>query len=338
MARGVRLKGIKRKTVKGRVYTYRLVRGKHVPLPNLPENHPEFLQAYIDAETIVPKDSTLAALIVQFIGSRDFKRRKDSTRAVWRRRLDAISANYGKAPVEKLETQHINKALRKLTPGAARSERTIWRALMEYAVDESWRKDNPARDARVEKYESEPHPTWTQGEIVRFRAYWPEGSPERQAFEAIYWTGARCVDAARIGWQNVSGGVLEFEQAKTGGIAYVPVTAPVDSFLEADRRLFLKCVAPEMLFIQARGRARSVKGLSQFVAKSARSAKIPQRTAHGLRKARAVALAENGWTPHQIGAWTGHESLSEITHYTRDANKRAMITGKPSGKLFEGKP
>ncbi|MEP2394810.1 MAG: hypothetical protein ABJH94_22425, partial [Paracoccaceae bacterium] len=50
-----------------------------------------------------------------------------------------------------------------------------------------------------------------------------------------------------------------------------------------------------------------------------------------LRRARAVILAENGWTPHQIGAWTGHESLAEVSHYTRDANKRSMVVGNHVG-------
>jgi len=37
--------------------------------------------------------------------------------------------------------------------------------------------------------------------------------------------------------------------------------------------------------------------------------------------------AENtDWTPHQIDAWTGHESLSEIAHYTRKANRRNLVT------------
>ncbi len=58
----------------------------------------------------------------------------------------------------------------------------------------------------------------------------------------------------------------------------------------------------------------------------------------GTRKRAALALGidmprtDSGWTPHQIGAWTGHESLQEIAHYTRDANKKALITGKQTGK------
>ena len=336
MGKGVRLKGLKRVVDRktGRVYLYRRVRGKHVALPDLPENHPEFLAAYLAAEEVVARDGSLSSLIETFIASRDFKARKSTTQVVWRRRLDAMRAAYGTAPAAKITEEHINKALRKLTPGAARSERTIWRAIFAFAVQEGWRTDNPARHTVIGKMKATPHPTWTQEEIQQFRDFWPIDSGARQAFEVIYWTGARCVDAAKIGWQGVNNGILEFVQEKTGGVAVIPITAPVPKYLEADQRLFLQAASNEMLFIlSSHGKGRTVKSLSQLVAKAAREAGIEGKTAHGLRKARAIFLAEHSWTPNEIGAWTGHESLKEIAHYTRDANKRAMIMGKRLGKL-----
>lgn len=334
MGRGVRLKGIKiiRKP-DGRIYKYRRVRGKLVPLPNLPENHPDFLRAWIEAEEIAPRDDSLAALIGLFLASADFKTRKATTQQVWRRRLAHMQTEYGKAPVAKLTTTHIEKALRKLSPGAARSERTIWRALMAYAKAEHWRSDNPAKDAEIRPMKSKPHEPWTGPEIKAFRARWPLGTPQRQAFEVIFWTGARCVDAVKIGWQHVGpDGVLSFIQEKTEGEAVVPITAPVDRALDPDRRLFLDAASDELLFIMtAYGRSRSVKGVSNLISNAARDASLTGRTAHGLRKSRAIILAELGWTPHQIGAWTGHESLHEVTHYTRAANKRALISGNSTG-------
>ncbi|MFY0619301.1 tyrosine-type recombinase/integrase [Shimia sp.] len=332
MRRIVRLKGIKVVTKKdGRRYLYRRVGGLLVSLPDLPENHPEFIEAYNAAGKVKPsphfKKGTIAALIVDFKGSREFKARKTSTRRVWQRRLDAMSAAYGSGMVMDLRPEHIRRALRKLTPGAARSERTIWRAVLSYAVDEEWRPDNPALGVKTEKYESSPHVPWSLSDVRAFRDRWPIGSAERQAMEVIYWTGARCIDAAALGWQLVTDGVLEFEQEKTGGIAVVPITTPVDGFLEADRAIFLECLPKNLTWILTRtGKPRSVKGLSQFVSAAARNAGLNDRTAHGLRKSRATILANNGWTPHRIGAWTGHESLAEIAHYTRSVNKRNLVS------------
>lgn len=60
---------------------------------------------------------------------------------------------------------------------------------------------------------------------------------------------------------------------------------------------------------------------------AASAAKLPDEcTAHGLRKAHAAKLAEISATTHQIGAWTGHSSLSEIAHYTRNADQVRILT------------
>jgi hypothetical protein len=38
-------------------------------------------------------------------------------------------------------------------------------------------------------------------------------------------------------------------------------------------------------------------------------------------------LVEAEATTHQIGAWTGHESLKKIEHYAKKFNKRKALTG-----------
>jgi integrase/recombinase XerD len=51
---------------------------------------------------------------------------------------------------------------------------------------------------------------------------------------------------------------------------------------------------------------------------------LPQCSAHGLRKAAAVRLAERGATAHEIMAITGHRSLEEVERYTRAARQRQL--------------
>lgn len=129
-------------------------------------------------------------------------------------------------------------------------------------------------------------------------------------------------------------GILAFRQQKTGGHAYVPWSCPLPDYamgLDADRQLMhaaLACLAGHMTFLPTRtGRPRSVKAISNDVSADARAAGLVNRSAHGLRKSRAIALAEAGATAHQIGAWTGHESLAEITHYTRAVDRRRAVMG-----------
>lgn len=45
---------------------------------------------------------------------------------------------------------------------------------------------------------------------------------------------------------------------------------------------------------------------------------------HGLRKAAARRLTEAGYTPSEIQAITGHNTLSEVEHYIREANQKLL--------------
>jgi integrase/recombinase XerD len=88
----------------------------------------------------------------------------------------------------------------------------------------------------------------------------------------------------------------------------------------------------------AYGKTRSAKSIGGVISKAARAAGI-KKSARRLRKYRATQLAHAGATPHQIGAWTGHESLREIEHYTKSMDRRAAVMGtdaeRESGKKDE---
>ncbi|MGV6840607.1 MAG: tyrosine-type recombinase/integrase [Planktomarina sp.] len=339
MRRGVRLKGIKVVTKpNGKRFVYRRVKGGLVPLPDLPENDPKFLAAYVAAGEAQPKPKSrhaagsIGALIVSYLKSDEYHSLADSTRAVRRRVLDKISQKGGAAKVVDLRPDHIRRDVRSLSPGAASNRLKAWRAIMGFAVEDGWITTNPAIGVKAPKGEVTPHHQWTPDEIQQFRNHWPQGTQQRTAFEVIYWTGARCVDAVRLGAQMVSGGWLSFVQAKTGGPATCPIATLPDwcAGLADDHAHFLTALPKsQMLWIMTQaGKPRSVKGLSQWISKSAKEAGLPTHcTAHGLRKARSAALAEGGATSHQIGAWTGHTSLSEIAHYTRSADQVRILTG-----------
>lgn len=287
------------------------------------------------ADKVAPRsrvaEGSIAALITLYLASSEYRRMADSTRAVWRRTLSKISEQRGVALVKDLRTEHLRKDIRAFTPGAAQNRLKAWRSILKYALEEGWITTDPSTGIRAARGEVSPHRQWTENEIEQFRAFWMRGSPERIAFEVIYWTGARCVDAVTLGWQKVDReGWLSFTQAKTKGPATCPIralphwAAPMSNdhahlidALPSDRILWI---------VTGTGRARSVKGLSQWVSAIASEAGLPvDCTAHGLRKARAAALAIAGATTSQIGAWTGHSSLSEIAHYTKQADQKGIL-------------
>lgn len=339
MRRGIRrLTGIKVITKpNGKRYIYRRVGSTMHPLPDLPENHPEFLSAYAAAglaparKTSRAPAGSIAALIEAYLGSKDHAAMAPSTRKVWRNVLDKIRADRGTGMLQDLRTDHLRKDIRKLTHGAASNRLKAWRSILRYAVDEGMIKEDPSIGVRKPRGNVMPHRQWTTDEIARFRAHWPTGSPERIAMEVIYWTGARCVDAARLGWQMVdSDGWLSYLQVKTRGQATCPVRTlpPWAQGMAKDHALFRAALPDDRLqwIVSRTGKPRSVKALSQWMSAAASTAGLPDDcTAHGLRKARASALAEAAATASQIGAWTGHQSLAEIAHYTRAADQKGIL-------------
>ena len=342
MRRGVRgLKGIKViNKPNGRRYVYRRVGSRLVSLPDLPEDHPRFIEAYVEAGKAAPPPrqphpkGSIAALCTAYLGSADYHRLAPSTRAVWRRTIDRIQNERGAGMVRDLRPEHLRKDVRALSPGAAQMRLKAWRSLMRHALDEGWIAADPSQGVKAPQGTVTPHRQWTLEEIAAYRAHWHIGTPQRLAFEVIYWTGARCIDARTLGWQMVdNAGWLTFTQQKTSGRVTLPITAALPSWaasMAVDRSHLLDALGrTEMQWIvTTHGAARSVKGLSQWMSANARAAGLPKDcTAHGLRKARAAALAESGATASQIGAWTGHASLSEVSHYTRQADLRRIIGG-----------
>jgi len=335
MRQGIRrLTGIKVVHKGGRRYVYRRTPGGLVRLPDLPETDPRFLRAYADAETARPQQrrgaaqGSIAALCAAYLASRAFADLAPSTRAVRRRIVDRIAEQRGVGLVVDLAPKWLRKDLRALSPGAAGNRLKAWRALCAFAVRDGWRDDDPSVGVRLHRYTPRPHREWTRGEIEAYRARWPVGTPERAAMEVMLWTAAACVDAVRLGWQMVDDGWLGFDRQKTGHAATVPVgTLPRWARpMEDDHRHFLAALpGGTMLWLPTRrGGARSVKALSQLVSRAARDARH-DGTAHGLRKARASAIAAAGGTPSQIGAWLGDTSLGMAAHYTRQADRRAIL-------------
>jgi hypothetical protein len=61
--------------------------------------------------------------------------------------------------------------------------------LMDHAVAEGLRPDNPATGVKRLRYKAGGFVTWTEADIAAFRAFWPLGSRERLAFELALNTG-----------------------------------------------------------------------------------------------------------------------------------------------------
>lgn len=331
----------------GAVYHYLRAPGcQLVRLPDLPLDSPAFLAAYAAAlagakaprlPSRYPAGS-IGAVAASYEASDAFKHLSPATKARRRVILGQIVAKAGAGMIRDLKPRHIDADIAPLSPHPANARLKTWRGMCSWAKDAGLLIDNPAPGAKPKRIpKSDGHETWAADDIVRFRAHWPIGTAQRLTFELLFWTAVRVADSARLGPGMVDkAGWLVFRQGKTGGEVAVPLARALPAFAvgmqgDLDQLRAALDARPErhMTFLTTEaGAARSVKALSMWFVGAAKAAGVMGKSAHGLRKSRATLLAEAGATEHQIGAWTGHESLTEVRRYTRKADKRRILSGE----------
>lgn len=327
----------------GKVYRYLRAPGaKRQRLPDGPISSPEFLAAYAAALQVAAvkskaKAGSIAEMIEAYLASQSYQSQSESYRRTIRRHAEEIKVQADDALAAHLTTEDIADDLEPLAPNSAADRLKTWRAICRYGKVKRLLTSDPSLAARRKPIpKTVGHPAWTDAEIERFRLHWPIGTVQRLTFELIFWTGARISDAVKIGPGMVGrDGVLQFTQQKTGEPAFVPWTCTLPHYarrMVTDQKLVHMALGARtdkhMTWLAtAQGRTRSSKALGHVVSEAAQAAKI-EKSAHGLRKARAKALAEAGATVHQIAAWTGHITLEEVEHYTREANRRAAVRGR----------
>ena len=77
--------------------------------------------------------------------------------------------------------------------------------------------------------------------------------------------------------------------------------------------------------INDQGRPFPINGLGNKMRDWCDAAGLPQCSSHGLRKAAAVILAENGATAAELCALFGWSKLETAEIYIREAQKRKMV-------------
>jgi integrase len=82
--------------------------------------------------------------------------------------------------------------------------------------------DNPARNVRKFKSNSEGFHSWSEGDVTDFEAVHKPGSRAHLALSLLLYTGQRRSDIVRMGWQHVNGNLLSVVQDKTGEFLKIP--------------------------------------------------------------------------------------------------------------------
>lgn len=308
--------------------------GKKIPLPS-PIGSDEFLSAYKAAmegkpaplkppKPEVAAQSTVAgsfgALIVDYYKSSMFAGLAPVTQEAYRRFMDRLRKAFGTYSVAGLTPEIIDKVILapvvKKSPSQAHIMRKRLIMLLDLAVRNKYRPDNPARYSSKIKYKAKGWPPWTEEDIAMYRAYWTPETPQRKAVEFLLNTGLRRGDVLKLSPKHRVGDRHVVKLQKSGET--VEVNIPIHNAL----RPYLEDADPKQPYIRTvRGVARSDKAFTNWIIEAAREAGLPPgRSPHGLRKAMVRRLTDMKCTPQQISAITG-QSLKTIEIYIKGFDK-----------------
>ncbi len=335
----VKLPRVHRIRKNGKIFKYHKV--TRAPLPrDVPEDHPDFIAAWTAEEAKKPHEKqrapsgSIADGVARYLRSQQYKTLSKEYAATIRRNAQEIYHTYGTALLSDLRAKHIDHDLGKLHGNQRVARRKTWRQLGAFWKEEGLALRDPSEGImQVKSPKGDGYIPWSADQIDLYREAFPIGTVDRLCFELVFWTGARTVDAVTLGPRMVGrDGLLTLSQSKTKHPAYVPWTSPLPDWglsMADDRQMLMECL-PRGVFTYletAQNRRRTKKGLSNVISGAARKVGIKNRSAHGLRKSRLIALAELGASVHVIMSWGGHKTLSEAQHYITDANRKKGLIG-----------
>jgi integrase len=301
---------------------------KQIALPGDPGTE-EFMMAYQLARAGQPprieigsgrtRPGSVNAALVGYYNSLAFRSLAPSTQKMRRANLERFRAEHGDKRIATLPREFVVRTIGKKSPAAARNLLKSLRGLLEFAVSENFRADNPAEGIKSPPMKTDGIHTWTEAEIKQFESHYPIGTRERLSLAMLLYTAQRRGDAIRMGRQHVKNGCISVRQQKTGATLEIPIHQELQRILDAtpnDQLTFL---------VDRIGRPFTSHSFGDWFRARCGAAKLPRHcSAHGLRKAACRRLAEAGCTANQIAAISGHASLREVERYTKAADQALL--------------
>jgi integrase len=302
---------------------------KQILLPGLPWS-PEFMAAYelavagqtrIEIGASRTKPGTVAVLTVAYFNSATFQSLAAETQRTRRNILERFRAEHGDKRVALLHREHIVRMLAKKIskPASASNWLNTVRALMQFALVEEMRQDDPTRDVKSPKIKTDGFETWSEDDIAAFERQHAIGTRARLALALLLYTAQRRGDIVRMGWQHIRDGALHVRQQKTGATLAIPLHSDLRAILEETPK-------SNMTYLTTKeGKPFTAPGFTNWFRECCKEAGLRHGpSAHGLRKAACRRLAEAGCTAHEIMSISGHASLREVQRYTAAADQARM--------------
>lgn len=277
-----------------------------------------------------PADSadSLSALIDAYKQSPQWARLKPATQRQRDNIFVRIKKVSGYLPASEIDPILIKKTRDSLGPGAAKHYVQSLRGVFQWAVEIGRLASDPTASVKVARPKTDGFHTWTDAEIAQYEAKWPIGTKQRLWMALLLYTGLRRGDACVLGQQHIKNGTIEFRAAKNSAPIIIPLAPELASIIKASP-------THERSFI-----GLTKESFGNLFREATAEAGVPG-TAHGLRKAAAVRLAEAGATVAELNAvfgWTGAKMAllyiekADRAKLARQAMQRSSMFSPPKGK------
>lgn len=279
---------------------------------------------YQRGEPKAPPPITVDEMIEQYRMSPGYRALAHNTKAIRLRAFDKIK-HLGQVPVTAVKRRHVMETRDILadTPGIANQVVSAISVLLNFARDREVVEHNVAQGVKM--LPTGHHVRWPDEAVDYATA--PGNLPEnlRRAVVLALYTGQRQTDCLAMLWSAYDGDGIAVKQQKTGAELWVPCHSALRAELDAWKR----DAASVRILTSARGRPWPVGSNSfatTFCRATADCAPLAGLAFHGLRHTAASRMAEAGCSELQIGAVTGHLTLSTLSLYTRGARQKGMAS------------
>jgi len=237
---------------------------------------------------------------------------------------DVQAKSFNKKAIKVIRDRHAD------TPGAANDMLKSVRAVFQHIVDdeESGVEVDPTREVSfLQSNNPDGYHSWTIEEVEQYETTHAIGTVARLALGLLLYSSQRLSDVIAMGPQHVKlrdeQKWLVFTQNKNRKRKPVHLEIPLRP--ELQELIEATTVGAESFLTAKRGGKYTRVNYTKDFAEWCIAAKVPGRS-HGLRKASAARLAENGATDKEIMSITGHTTMQEVTRYTKAANQKRLAS------------
>jgi integrase len=263
------------------------------------------------------------AAVVLLYKHPSFTKNKLITQQTDRNILEVFRAKHGDKNIATVQQHHIEAMIGEKAgkPSAQRNLLRVLRSLLDIAVKNKMRRDNPARGIKLNSIKTSGYHSWTEEELQQFEARHAVGTKARLALALLLYTAQRRADIVALGPANSRAGRLIFTQSKTGTAMNIPIAAPLADIIAATPMIGVKT-----FLVTEYGKPFTPAGFGNWFRERCNDAKLSHCSAHGLRKAFLRRMAEAECSEDYIASISGHKDTREIRTYVQAANKARMAT------------